>query len=572
MDTTADAKDIEACGGPLPLDLETATREILSLRVENATLKRTADEQREQIRILKAREYGRSSEKRTVEDIRQGKLFDEAEAYSTAGEAAEAVETVRISKTVYTRKKRGRTPISPKLARLEVIVDLSEDERNSVPEGYCLARIGEETSEQVHEIPQKYVVIRTVRPKYIVKPVSGNGLTKSDAPFRTFIAPVPARILPRSIATPSLLSSVLTGKFCDALPFYRQEKIFRRFGLEISRQDMANWTIAVAAKLEILIDLMKAELLAAPFLHCDETYFQVMDEEGRANTTKSYMWVMTGSREGTGPKRDDSRSDVPKSRRVVLYRYHPSREADFISKFLASYAGFLQTDGYAGYNAIGEKEGITHVACWAHARRRFVEAFEAAMRKGSAGEAIGMIGRMYRHERDLRLKYSGDNGIGDPEAFAAERRTLVSPILDELKVWLDAKSLEVLPKSALGTAISYTLDLWPRLIRYLDCPFLTPDNNEAERAIRPFTVGRKNWVLSGGPRGASASAAIYSVIETLKLNGLEPYYALRHILTRLPVTPAERISALLPWNLDSTDFYDLVVEDARISLDSTAIF
>ena len=572
MDTTTDAKDNEVCDKPLPLDLETATREILYLRVENATLKRTADEQREQIRIMKAREYGRSSEKRTVEDLRQGNLFDEAEAYSTPGKSEEAVETVRISKTVYTRKKRGRTPISPKLARVEVVVDLGEDERNSVPEGYCLTRIGEETSEQVHEIPQKYVVIKTVRPKYIVKPVSGNGLKKSDAPFRTLIAPVPARILPRSIATPSLLSSVLTGKFCDALPFYRQEKMFKRFGLEISRQDMANWTIAVAAKLEILIDLMKAELLSAPFLHCDETYFQVMDEAGRTNTTKSYMWVMTGGTEAIGTKRNDPEIGVPKSRRVVLYRYHPSREADFISNFLAQYTGFLQTDGYAGYNAIGEKKGIIHVACWAHARRRFVEAFEAAMKKGSAGDAIEMIGRMYRHERDLRQKYFGDNGTGDPDAFVAERRTLVNSILDELKDWLDAKSLEVLPKSALGNAISYTLDLWPRLIRYLDCPFLTPDNNEAERAIRPFTVGRNNWVVSGGPRGASASATIYSIIETLKLNGLEPYYALRHILTRLPVTPAERASDLLPWNLDSKDFYDLVVEDARISLDSTAIF
>ncbi len=347
MDTTADGKDSGADGRPLPPDLETATKEILALRVENATLKRTADEQREQIRILKAREYGRSSEKRTVEDLRQGKLFDEAEAYSTAGEADQAVETVRISKTVYTRKKRGRTPISPKLARIEVIVDLGEEERNSVPAGYCLKRIGEETSEQVHEIPQKYVVIRTVRPKYIIKPESGAALPESEIPFRVLIAPVPARILPRSIATPSLLASVLTGKFCDALPFYRQEKMFRRFGLEISRQDMANWTIAVAQKLECLIDLLKAELLSAPVMHCDETYFQVMDEEERSNSTKSYMWVMTGG---------------ALNHPVVLYRYHATREADFISRFLVAYKGFLQTDGYAGYNAIGEKEGITHVA------------------------------------------------------------------------------------------------------------------------------------------------------------------------------------------------------------------
>ena len=397
------------------------------------------------------------------------------------------------------------------------------------------------------------MVIRTVRPKYIMKAIPGSGMPKREGPARIVIAPVPARILPRSIATPSLLSSVLIGKFCDALPFYRQEKMFRRFGLEISRQDMANWAVAVANKLEAYIDLLKCELLSAPFLHCDETYFQVMDEDGRANTSKSYMWVMTG---GTG------------NHRVVLYRYHATREADFISKFLAAYTGFLQTDGYAGYNAIGEKEGIIHVACWAHARRRFVEAFEASHRKGSAGEAIEKIREIYGAEKTLREKYFDEHGVGDHEAFALERRSIVEPIFADLKIWLEAKALEILPKSALGTAISYALDLWPRLVRYLECPFLTPDNNEAERAIRPFTVGRNNWVISGSPSGAGASATLYSLVETCKLNGLEPYYALRFILTKLPTTPVEKLGNLLPWNLTSKDFNELTFEDARLSLDS----
>jgi len=556
MTTASNGNDMGAYGTSLPADLATATKEIISLRIENTDLKRITDEQREQIRIMKAREYGRSSEKRTVEDIRQGLLFDEAELHASAA-PVEAVETVRITKTVYTRRKRGRAPISPKLARVEVVVDLGEEERASVPHGYELVRIGEETSEQVHEIPQKYVVIKTVRPKYIVKPARGSGLATADDPVRILIAPVPARILPRSIATPSLLASVLTGKFCDALPFYRQEKMFLRFGLEISRQDMANWTIAVSEKLAGFMELLTAELLASPALHSDETYFQVMNEDERSNTTKSYMWVMTGESQ---------------NHHVVLYRYHATREADFISRFLASYTGFLQTDGYAGYNAIGEKAGIIHVACWAHARRYFVQAFEAALRKGSAGEAIKKIGMMYHYEKELREKYFGDGRTGDEDGFVAERRALVVPILEDLKAWLEARSQEVLPRSALGIAVSYTLDLWPRLIRYLDCPSLTPDNNEAERAIRPFTVGRKNWVLSGGPRGAAASAVLYSLIETFKSNGLEPYYALRYILTRLPTTPTERLGELLPWNIDPASFYDLVVEDARISLDSTGIF
>ncbi len=551
--------DANASGsGALPgaQDIETAMRTIAALQREVLALKQITAQQQEEIRILKERQFGRKSEKFSAEDINQGKLFNEAEVLSTSPEGEEAQETVRIVKTVYTRRKRGRKPLSAQLARIELLVDIGEDEKKAVPEGYELARIGEETSEQVHEIPQKYVVIRTVRPKYIVKPLAGSGMPKLSDPPHILIASVPARILPRSIATPSLLASVLIGKFCDALPFYRQERMFSRFGLDISRQDMANWAIAVSLKLAALIDLMKRELLSAPFLHCDETPFQVMDEAGRKNTTLSYMWVLTG---GAG------------THRVVLFRYNPTREADFISTFLASYVGFMQTDGYAGYQAIGEKDGIIHVACWAHARRRFVEAFKAANRKGTADEAIGFIREMYKAERALREKHFAEKGSRDADAFMRERKERVEPVLAELKAWLDAKVLEVLPGSALGTAISYTLDLWPRLIRYLDCPWLTPDNNEAERSIRPFAIGRNNWVIAGSPRGAAASADLYSLIETIKLNGLEPYFALRYILTRLPETPPDGLVSLLPWNLDPATFHELTVEDARISLASIPI-
>jgi len=549
---------IAAGSGAVPgaQDIETAMRMITALQSEILALKQITEQQKEEIRILKERQFGRKSEKFSAEDINQGKLFNEAEMLSTSPEGEEAQETVRIVKTVYTRRKRGRKPLSAQLARIELLVDIGEDEKKAVPEGYELTRIGEETSEQVHEIPQKYVVIRTVRPKYIVKPLAGSGMPKLCDPPHILIAPVPARILPRSIATPSLLASVLIGKFCDALPFYRQERMFSRFGLDISRQDMANWAIAVALKLAVLIELMKRELLSAPFLHCDETPFQVMDEAGRKNTTLSYMWVLTG---GAG------------THRVVLFRYNPTREADFIKTFLASYAGFMQTDGYAGYLAIGEKEGIIHVACWAHARRRFVEAFKAANRKGIADEAIGFIREMYKAERSLREKHFAEQGSRDADAFMRERKEIVEPVLAELKAWLDAKVLEVLPGSALGTAISYTLELWPRLIRYLACPWLTPDNNEAERSIRPFAIGRNNWVIAGSPRGAAASADLYSLIETIKLNGLEPYFALRYILTRLPETPPDGLAALLPWNLDPATFHELTVEDARISLASIPI-
>ena len=250
--------------------VEGAQEEIRRLTERVRELERQSLLQVEEMRLMKLRQYGRSSEKLTGEDERQRWLFDEAELYFQSAPEESATEEVRITKTVYTRRKRGRKPISPKLSRIEVVVDLGE-EAKAVGEGFELARIGEEVSEQVHEVPQKYIVIRTVRPKYVVRPIVAR-----ETATEIRIAPLPPRILPRSIATPSLLAAVLVGKFCDGLPFYRQERVFARYDLEISRQDMANWAIAVSKKLESLISLLKAELLKSPYLHCDETYFQVM--------------------------------------------------------------------------------------------------------------------------------------------------------------------------------------------------------------------------------------------------------------------------------------------------------
>ena len=543
--------DTIACASQPCGKVEAAIEELRRLRSENEELKRQNLLQGEEIRIMKLRRYGQSSEKLTGEDERQGLLFDEAELQSLNECDTSPTEEVRITKTVYTRRKRGRRPISPKLARIEVLVDLSEDEKR-VEEGCELVRIGEETSEQVHEVPQKYIVIRTVRPKYIVRPVAA----ADDTAREIRIAPLPPRILPRSIATPSLLAAVLIGKFCDGLPFYRQEKIFARHRLEISRQDMANWAIAAAQKLEGLIQLMRTELLASPYLHCDETYFQVMDEPGRANTSQSYMWVTTGGADG---------------HRVALYQYSRTRNAAFIKEFLAEYRGFLQTDGYEGYTAIGEKEGIVHVGCWAHARRKFVDEYKISEGHSSAAEMLDLIRMLYDIEHAQRKTFFGEGGSRDEAGFLAARREAATPILERIDAFLSTKAAEVPPQTLLGKAITYTRDMWPRLVRYLDCSYLTPDNNEAERAIRPFTIGRKNWVLSGGPRGAFGSAALYSIIETAKACALEPYYYLRYILTKLPMTDPADLPSLLPWNVDPQAFGELTAEDARISLDSIPI-
>jgi transposase len=545
--------DARFCAEEPCVKIEEALDEVRQLKLRVGELERQNMLQGEEIRLMKLRKHGQSSEKLTTEDIRQGKLFDEAELYSAANDDGPATEEVRITKTVYTRRKRGRKPISPKLSRIEVIVDLSETEK-TVGEGFELQKIGEEVSEQVHEVPQKYIVIRTIRPKYVVKSVAAE--LHEEAASRILVAPLPPRILPRSIATPSLLAAVLIGKFCDALPFYRQERTFARHGLEISRQDMANWAIAIAKKLEGLIELMRAELLSSTYLHCDETFFQVMDEPGRSNTSQSYMWVTTG---GTGKAH------------VALYQYSRTRNSAFVKDFLANYHGYLQTDGYDGYTAIGEKEGIVHVGCWAHARRKFVESLKIAQGESSAAEMIALIGALYEIERELRIKFFREGGPGNEAAFLRSRREAVIPILEKIEAYLTAKSIEVPPQTALGKAIAYTREMWPRLIRYIECSYLTPDNNEAERAIRPFTIGRKNWVISGGPRGAFASATLYSFIETTKLCGLEPYYYLRYVLTKLPTTDPQSIASLLPWNIDTVSLGELTAEDARLSIDSIPI-
>lgn len=541
-----------------PGTLEAAFREIEWLKAENAALRTLTAEQAEQIRIMKLREYGRSSEKKlSGEDIRQGRLFDEAELHSSPPEEPPVMETVRVRNTTYQRRKPGRKKIADTLARVDVVADLSEDEKK-VDDGYELVKIGEDVSEQVHEVPQKYIVIKTIRPKYIKRPV-GASRTDTEEKKTILSAPLPPRMLPRSIATPSLLAHVLAGKFCDGLPFYRQEKIFARHGLIISRQDMANWTIAVSKRLESFIGLLSKALLESPYLNCDETWFQVMDEPGRENTTKSFMWVMAGG--GT----------IPGKPRVVLYRYSRTRAAAFITSFLEAYTGYLQTDGYAGYNAIGEKDGIYHAGCWAHARRKFVEAHEAASGHGHAHEMVSLIQGLYKIESELRQKYFGEGAMMDFEGFIDERRVAAGPVLAKIEEWLEQYAVLVLPSSALGKAIAYTREIWERLVRYLDSAWLTPDNNLAERSIRPFTVGRKNWVLSGGPRGAFASADLYSIIETAKLNGLDPYYYLRYLFTKLPTISEAEYPSLLPWNIDPQDFHSLIVEDARLSLAAISI-
>jgi transposase len=304
--------------------------------------------------------------------------------------------------------------------------------------------------------------------------------------------------------------------------------------LKISRATMCNWAQQIAQRCEILLMMLKKEILSGPLINIDETPVQVLREPGKTNRSKSYMWVFRGGVRGHPG---------------ILFKYHSTRSGDVAAEFLKGYKGVVQTDGYPGYDFIDRIKEILHMGCWAHARRNFFDVVKATGRKnpGAADQALKYIRKLYKIEKDAKKL-----GLIN-EALLKVRQEKAKPVLDEFKRWLDAKVDEVPPKSLLGKAFSYTLDQWRRLIVYSDTYHVPLDNNMAENTIRPYVIGRKNWLFSGTPEGAAASAAMYSLIETAKANGLEPYWYLRYLFEKLPEAMTDDdYRNLLPLYLDQS--------------------
>jgi hypothetical protein len=297
--------------------------------------------------------------------------------------------------------------------------------------------------------------------------------------------------------------------------------------------------IQLHERLTPLMTVMKRLLYQGRVIHIDETRLQVLNEPNRENTQLSYMWVYGGG---------------PPGQPVIWYQYADSRSGDVPEEFLypkaedpPSGAMYLVTDGYEGYNALSKSPGILgHGACWAHVRRRFVEATHGRKNTAPAHQMVALISKLYQVERAARNKSAQEReGI---------RQKKAAPILDKIKTWLDEKVTTVLPKSPLGTAITYTLNLWPRLTTYLEDGHIEIDNNKVENAIRPFVIGRKGWLFSGSPRGAHASATLYTLVETAKANKLEPWAYLNYLFEKLPLAKSEQaLMDLLPQNLKMED-------------------
>ncbi len=406
----------------------------------------------------------------------------------------------------------------------------SSTSKATLGEGWTF--IGYDTSEQLAVIPRQSYVIEYKRAKYVARDEDVPG-----AEVGVKIAPRPEQIIPKSIAHSSLLAAIVTSKFVDALPLYRQEQIFAREGITLSRQTLSGLLMQLHAPLKPVAAALKALLCQGPVVHVDETPVQVLREPGREAEQKSYMWVFCGG---------------PPGQAVRWFEYAPSRAAEVPHRVLFPANAdpplpfYLHSDGYSAYNVLANApEIIGHAGCWAHVRRKFVEA-AAGRNAGAAQQMVALIGELYAVERRIR--------DADAETRVRVRAEHSRPILMRIRRWLDKAATRVLPKSLLGQAIAYALGQWPILITFLEDGHLEVDNNTAENAIRPFVLGRKNWLFAGSPRGAETSALLYSLIETAKANGLEPWAYLNHLFEHLPGAKSpEAIAALLPHNLKMDD-------------------
>ena len=479
----------------------------------------------EMVLLLRKEKFGSSSEKTPKQVDGQLSLFNEAEIEADS----KSEEPVICRKgSMYHRK--------PKTSREELLKDLPVEEFPCVihPDdmfcnqcGTTLKEIGfVKVRDEIEYIPAKVQIIR-----YMQQACECPACKHTTRPFIKKAA-VPKSVLNHSLASPSSVSYVMYQKYVNSVPLYRQEKDWEQMGIALSRATMANWVIRSSQDhFEPVIKHMRKELLKREVIHCDETPVQVLKEEGKKPQTKSYMWLYRTGNDGKAP--------------VILYDYQPSRSGDNAASYLKDFKGYVHSDGYSGYNKL---DGITRCGCWAHLRRKFVEAIPDK-KAADAPLTSAEIGRDYCNQL-FKVEESLKNLT--PEERFCKRLELEKPILEAFWCWLE--SLNVLKGSALGKAVTYAMNQRPFMENYLLDGRCALSNNAAENAIRPFTVGRKNWLFADTPKGASASAAVYSLIETAKANGLNVFAYLQHLLLYMPDTDwqnhPEALDGLMPWSTE----------------------
>ena len=384
--------------------------------------------------------------------------------------------------------------------------------------------------------------IEDIYPKYACPNCEGSG-DEDNPVFRQ--TPAVKYFIPKSIATNELLAYVMTNKFCEHMPFYRQEKAFERRCITVTRADMSNWQEEIYKRLKPLDSLIMEHIKTGTTMNMDETTVRVLKYKNQTeneNRKKSYIWLGIGG---------------PKDKKAVIYRYYESRNAKFIRPFINGFKGWLQTDEYPGYetsikehNLLYPDDKIIHVACLAHVRRKFFDTSLNGKSPG-AGKAVKYIQLIYKKEEELIEMNL------PPEELVSKRKELIKPIFDEFHKWLLEMEPKVPPTLKFGRAINYALSSWQHLLNYLDCPDLFVDNSIAERSIKPFVIGRKNWLFSGSEKGAESSCFLFTLIENAKYYHLDPYEYLRCVFDQSVNCQTKKdYEKLLPWNISISAFHE----------------
>lgn len=464
------------------------------------------------VKQLQRAQFGRRSERLdpdqlqlAIEDLDTDIARAEERVPSGATDAPEA-----------TAKAQRRRSLPAHLPREHVVLDVQNE---ACPDcGGALHNIGESISEMLDWVPAQLRVVRIRRPKYSCR-----------ACATVHQVPAPERVIAKGLATPRLLAHVLVSKYCDHLPLYRQAQIFARHGLELERSTLANWVGGASWWLESLHARLASNVFASTKIFADDTPIPVLDP-GRGRTKTGRLWVYArDDRPWAGP-------DPP----AAVYFYSQDRKSERPATHLEKFKGILQVDGYVGFERLTKTGKVTLAACWAHARRKFYDAHETT---GSpiAADALRRIAELYAIEERIR-GHSADHR-------KAVRRIEMRPLLDDLKVWLEVQLTRIPGRSGLGEAIRYTIARWPALCRCVDDGRIELDNNAVERAIRPVALGRKNHLFAGSDGGGERWATICSLVETAKLNGVEPFAYLAAVLRQMAAGhPKNRLDELLPWN------------------------
>ena len=456
---------------------------------------------------LKRMQFGRSSEK-LAREIEQLEL-ELDELHEDGG----ARTTERPASIQALAEKPYRKPLPEHLPRQEEVHEPSCTCPNC---GSAMRKLGEDVTEVLEYVPASFKVIRHVRPKL------------SCRVCETIVqAPMPSLPIERGRPGPGLLAHVLVAKYADHLPLYRQSGIYAREGVDLERSTLAGWVGRAAALLDPLIAALRREVMASDVIHGDDTPVPVLAPGlGKTKTGRLWAYVRDGRPHGDGRPP------------AAAYFYSPDRKGEHPQLHLKSFKGILHADGYAGFNAVFDAGQVTEAACWAHVRRKFFDEHEAG--SPLAREALDRIGALYGIEANIRGKPPNER------RQCREQQSL--PLLAGLKAWLDATLPKLSGKSDLAKAMRYTMGRWEALTRYIHDGRIEIDNNAAERSIRGIALGRKNYLFAGSDAGGERAAAVYSLIETAKLNGLDPEAYLRHVLTRIADHPINRIAELLPWN------------------------